>query len=44
MDKKNTGRKTIGVDMDGVIADTEAHFLSWYERETGKTYDRNDYL
>ena len=44
MDKENNGRKTIGVDMDGVIADTEAHFLSWYERETGKTYDRKDYL
>ena len=31
----NTKRKTIAIDMDGVIADTEAHFITWYEREYG---------
>lgn len=28
-------KKTIGIDMDGVIADTETHFMDWYEKETG---------
>ncbi|ASU33051.1 5' nucleotidase, NT5C type [Mucilaginibacter xinganensis] len=28
-------KKSIAVDMDGVIADTETHFLNWYEREYG---------
>jgi 5'-nucleotidase len=28
-------RKTIGIDMDGVLADTEAQWISWYEKETG---------
>jgi 5'(3')-deoxyribonucleotidase len=26
-------RKTIAIDMDGVIADTVANFIDWYERE-----------
>ena len=28
-------RKTIAIDMDGVIADTIAQFIIWYEREHG---------
>lgn len=29
-------RKTIAIDMDGVIADTVAQFIIWYEREFGE--------
>jgi 5'-nucleotidase len=32
MDKK---KKTLAVDMDGVIADTIANFITWYERDYG---------
>lgn len=32
MDQK---RKTIAIDMDGVIADTVACFIQWYEKEHG---------
>ena len=28
-------RKTIAIDMDGVIADAVSHFISWYERDSG---------
>lgn len=28
-------KKTIAIDMDGVIADTETHFINWYERDYG---------
>lgn len=28
----NTRRKTIAIDMDGVIADTVAQFITWYQR------------
>jgi len=28
-------KKTIAIDMDGVIADTESHFINWYERDYG---------
>ena len=28
-------KKTIAIDMDGVIADTIANFLTWYERDFG---------
>ena len=28
-------KKSIAIDMDGVIADTETHFLNWYERDFG---------
>lgn len=28
-------RKTIAIDMDGVLADTAAQFRIWYEKETG---------
>lgn len=29
-------RKTIAIDMDGVIADTVSQFIIWYERECGE--------
>lgn len=28
-------RKTIGIDMDGVLADIETHLLNWYEKNYG---------
>ncbi|QQL48334.1 5' nucleotidase, NT5C type [Mucilaginibacter ginkgonis] len=28
-------RKIIAIDMDGVLADTDQHFLTWYERDYG---------
>jgi len=28
-------KKSIAIDMDGVIADTETQFIDWYERESG---------
>lgn len=29
----DTKRKSIAIDMDGVIADTVAHFITWYHRD-----------
>ncbi len=37
-----TKRKTIGIDMDGVLADTETQWISWYEKETGIMLTKND--
>jgi 5'-nucleotidase len=37
VDKK---RKTIAIDMDGVIADTVANFISWYEKDSGVRVSR----
>lgn len=34
--KMSTNRKTIAIDMDGVIADTISQFIIWYEREFGE--------
>lgn len=28
-------RKTVGIDMDGVLADVETQWLNWYERDYG---------
>ena len=28
-------KKTIAIDMDGVLADVETHFIDWYERDYG---------
>lgn len=30
-----SNRKSIAIDMDGVIADTIANFINWYEKDTG---------
>ena len=40
MDEKKSNRISIGVDMDGVLADTETHFIYYYEKETGEKIDR----
>lgn len=37
----NNGRQSIAIDMDGVIADTVAQFLTWYEREHGVRLERS---
>ncbi|MBE9599603.1 5'(3')-deoxyribonucleotidase [Pedobacter sp. MC2016-24] len=34
-------KKTIGIDMDGVLADTEALWLTWYERDYGVKFDKS---
>jgi 5'-nucleotidase len=33
-------KKTIAIDMDGVLADTEAQYIKWYERDYGVKIDR----
>ena len=35
-------KKTIAIDMDGVIADVEAQFISWYLRDYGIQITRED--
>ncbi len=35
-----TKRKTIAIDMDGVIADTASQFILWYEREFGERIEK----
>jgi len=35
-------KKSIAIDMDGVLADVEAHFLSWYERDYGQKLSKKD--
>lgn len=37
--EKSKKRISIGVDMDGVLADTQTHFINYYERETGIRVD-----
>jgi len=34
------GKKTIAIDMDGVIADVEKHYIDWYEKDYGVRIDR----
>jgi len=38
----NDAKKTIAIDMDGVLADVETHFISWYLRDYGKTVNKED--
>nr|WP_294948777.1 hypothetical protein [uncultured Mucilaginibacter sp.] len=33
-------KKSIAIDMDGVIADVEQHFLNWYHRDYGTLLQR----
>jgi 5'-nucleotidase len=40
MAEKILHRISIAVDMDGVLADTETHFIKYYEGESGKTFDK----
>jgi 5'-nucleotidase len=44
MGEKHVKRISIAVDMDGVLADTETHFIRYYEEETGERFDRNQML
>jgi 5'-nucleotidase len=44
MDEKKQRRITIAVDMDGVLADTETHFIKYYEEESGEKVNRNSLL
>lgn len=37
-------RKTVAIDMDGVLADVELQFITWYERETGITVSKENFL
>ncbi len=41
MHQKKSGRISIGVDMDGVLADTETQFITYYEKETGEKFDKS---
>jgi 5'-nucleotidase len=44
MDEKIQRRISIAVDMDGVLADTETHFIRYYEEESGEKVDRKSLL
>ena len=44
MDGKNPHRLSIAVDMDGVLADTETHFIQYYEAESGEKVNRKTLL
>ncbi|MFI2742352.1 5'(3')-deoxyribonucleotidase [Zhouia sp. PK063] len=37
-------KKTIAIDMDGVLADVETHFLNWYESDYGKRFTKTDLI
>ncbi|MBC8985133.1 5'(3')-deoxyribonucleotidase [Pedobacter sp. N36a] len=40
----NEIKKTIGIDMDGVLADIEEQFMDWYEKEYGVRVPRSERL
>ncbi len=42
MQNNATMRKSIAIDMDGVLADIEDQILSWYKEETGIVMTRED--
>ena len=42
MQNNATMKKSIAIDMDGVLADIEDHILSWYKEETGIVMTRED--
>ena len=44
MDQNKPRRISIAVDMDGVLADTETHFTTYYEAESGEKVDRSTML
>ncbi len=37
-------KESIAIDMDGVLADVEAQFISWYHEEYGVLVDRSNFL
>ncbi|MEJ0082679.1 MAG: hypothetical protein WDM78_17400 [Puia sp.] len=41
MSEKKSRRISIAIDMDGVLADTETHFIKYYETESGEKFDRS---
>ncbi len=41
---KDKKRISIAIDMDGVLADTETHFIRYYENETGEKVDPKSML
>src|SRR6202035_3088159 len=40
----NTKRKTIAIDMDGVIADTASQFIFWYEKKHGVRLEKELFI
>lgn len=44
MAEKKPQRISIAVDMDGVLADTETHFIQYYETESGEKVKRDSLL
>jgi 5'(3')-deoxyribonucleotidase len=42
--QKDKNRLSIGIDMDGVLADIQTQFLRYYEQETGKNVARKSML
>lgn len=30
------------IDIDGILADVETHFTSWYEKEIGESFSKKD--
>lgn len=44
MNTSESKRKTIAIDMDGVLADVEAQYLNWYEKEYGTRPERESML
>ncbi|HEY4154835.1 MAG TPA: hypothetical protein VGM24_05400, partial [Puia sp.] len=42
--EKDKKRISIGIDMDGVLADTQTHFIKYYENETGIRIDPGSML
>jgi 5'-nucleotidase len=44
MEEEKPRRLIIAVDMDGVLADTETHFIEYFERETGDKVDPKSLL
>ena len=37
-------KKSIAIDMDGVIADTETQFINWYEKDYGVRISRSEII
>ena len=44
MDEQKAKKITIAVDMDGVLADTESHFIDYYQKEFGEKIERKSIL
>lgn len=42
--KMKTKKPSLAIDMDGVIADTESHFITWYHKDYGVHINREDLI